>query len=51
MPIADIYQEIILLSGMADRAELRNRSFAEKLGVRASSRENKEQMEEEKTKE
>lgn len=51
MPIADIYQEIIQLSGMAERAEIRNRSFAEKLGIRSSSEKNKEQMKGEKTKE
>lgn len=32
-PIADLYQEIIPLSTIADRAEIRNRSFAEKLGI------------------
>jgi hypothetical protein len=31
--IADIYQEIIPLSEIAKRAEIRNRSFAEKLGI------------------
>jgi len=31
--IADIYQEIIPLSVIAGRAEIRNRSFAEKLGI------------------
>lgn len=31
--IANIYQEIIPLSTMADRAEMRNRSFATKLGI------------------
>jgi hypothetical protein len=31
--IADMYQEIIPLSAIADRAEIRNRSFAEKLGI------------------
>ncbi|MDR0968396.1 MAG: hypothetical protein LBL99_02030, partial [Holosporaceae bacterium] len=33
VPIADIYQEIIPLSEIAKRAEIRNRSFAEKLGL------------------
>ncbi|GHU10605.1 ATPase [Betaproteobacteria bacterium] len=32
-PIANIYQEIIPLSEIAKRAEIRNRSFAEKLGI------------------
>ncbi len=32
-PIADLYQEIIPLSTIATRAEIRNRSFAEKLGI------------------
>lgn len=31
--IADLYQEIIPLSEIAKRAELRNRSFAQKLGI------------------
>jgi hypothetical protein len=33
LPIADIYQEIIPLSEIAKRAEIRNKSFAEKLGI------------------
>lgn len=33
LPIADIYQEIIQLSGLVDRARMRNQSFAEKLGI------------------
>jgi len=33
LPIADIYQEIMPLSEIAKRAEIRNRSFAEKLGI------------------
>ena len=32
-PIANIYQEIIPLSEIAKRAEIRNKSFAEKLGI------------------
>ena len=32
-PIADLYQEIIPLSTVANRAEIRNRSFANKLGI------------------
>ena len=32
-PIADLYQEIIPFSTIAKRAEIRNRSFAEKLGI------------------
>jgi len=32
--IADIYQEIVPLSEIAKRAEIRNRSFAEKLGIK-----------------
>ena len=32
-PIADLYQEIIPISTIAKRAEIRNRSFAEKLGI------------------
>lgn len=31
--IADLYQEIIPLSTIADRAEIRNRSFANRLGI------------------
>jgi len=37
LPIADIYQEIIPLSEIAKRAEIRNRSFEEKLGITKSS--------------
>ena len=33
-PIAHIYQEIIPLSEIVKRAEIRNRSFAEKLGIK-----------------
>ena len=33
VPIADLYQEIIPLSTIADRAEIRNRSFANRLGI------------------
>lgn len=33
LPIADIYQEIVPLSEIAKRAEIRNRSFAQKLGI------------------
>lgn len=44
MPIADIYQEIVQLSGMVERAEIRNRSFAEKLGIRNSPKEDENQM-------
>jgi hypothetical protein len=33
LPIADIYQEIMPLSEIAKRAEIRNKSFAEKLGI------------------
>jgi hypothetical protein len=33
LPIADLYQEIIPYSTIADRAEIRNRSFADKLGI------------------
>jgi len=32
-PIADLYQEIIPFSTIGTRAEMRNRSFAEKLGI------------------
>ena len=32
-PIANIYQEIVILSEIANRAEIRNKSFAEKLGI------------------
>jgi hypothetical protein len=35
-PIANLYQEIILLSEIAKRAEIRNRSFAEKLGIKGN---------------
>ena len=31
--IANLYQEMIKLSGIADRAELRNKSFSDKLGI------------------
>lgn len=34
LPIADIYQEIMPLSEIAKRAEIRNKSFADKLGLR-----------------
>lgn len=33
LPIADIYQEIMPLSEIAKRAEIRNKSFAEKIGI------------------
>lgn len=33
LPIADLYQEIIPFSTIGARAEMRNRSFAEKLGI------------------
>lgn len=33
LPIADLYQEIMPLSEIAKRAEIRNKSFAEKLGI------------------
>lgn len=36
-PIADLYQEIIPFSTIASRAEMRNRSFAEKLGIEEKS--------------
>ena len=49
VPIADIYQEIIQLSGLADRAEIRNRSFAEKLGIESKTQKNNKQMESGKT--
>ena len=39
IPIADLYQEIIPLSTIADRAEARNRSFAEKLGLQTNASE------------
>ena len=39
IPIADLYQEIIPLSAIADRAEARNRSFAEKLGLQTNASE------------
>lgn len=32
-PIANLYQEMLLLSDIAIKAEIRNRSFAEKLGI------------------
>ena len=38
-PIADLYQEIIPLTTIADRAEARNRSFAEKLGLQPKASE------------
>jgi len=38
--IADIYQEIMPLSEIAKRAEIRNRSFAEKLGIKKEDLEN-----------
>ena len=49
VPIADIYQEIIQLSGLAVRAEIRNRSFAEKLGIESKTQKNNKQMESGKT--
>lgn len=33
IPIANIYQEIILFSEIAERAKIRNKSFADKLGI------------------